>query len=267
MISLRGHLRLICGCSDGDRSVLRESYVSGSYHVSKPYWDGEVLQVQVANPTAGIFEGDRLESYVRVEQRARLFLTSTGATRLYSMEQGNAESRGSFFVERGGWLEVFPELLIPQAKARFRQRYEICLEEEAELYFAEALAPGRSAREEHYSFDWLDLRTDLISAERRIVSDRCRLRPDALPLFPWPICYYAAVWIVSERLKQHAEIWERIEALGSKTLRIGCSELLEAGWAVKILASDSMALREALRQIRKIAAEAIPYLRLQPRKW
>ncbi|MDD4931853.1 MAG: urease accessory protein UreD [Methylacidiphilaceae bacterium] len=235
--------------------------------MSKPYWDGNVLQVQISNPTAGILEGDRLECYVRVEEKARLFLTPTSAMRLHSMDAHTAESRGTFFVESDGWLEVFPELLIPQAKARFRQRNEIRIAPGGELYFAETLAPGRLAKGELYAFHALDLRTDLIFNGGTIASDRCRLCPDALPLSPWPSWYYATIWIVSEKLRQHANIWERIEALSSKTLRVGCSELLETGWGIKMLAADSMTLRSALQEIRSLVAETLPCLRLQPRKW
>ena len=267
MTPLNGRLRLVCASEPGERSILRESGASGTFHVSKPYWDGNVLQVQVSNPTGGILEGDRLESYVRVEESARLFLTPTSAMRLYSMEETGAESHAVFLVERNGWLEVFPELLIPQARARFRQHNEIRVAAGAELYFAETLAPGRLARGEAYAFDALDLRTDLLFEGRIIASDRCRLRPEALPLSPWPFWYYAAVWVVSEKFQRCADLSERIEALGSDSLQIGCSELLDAGWGVKLLARDSLTLREALRRIRSLAAETIPYLRLQPRKW
>ncbi|MDD2676177.1 MAG: urease accessory protein UreD [Methylacidiphilaceae bacterium] len=267
MTPLNGRLRLVCAREPGERSILRESGASGTFHVSKPYWDGNVLQVQVSNPTAGILEGDRLESYVRVEESARLFLTPTSAMRLYSMEEAGAESHAVFLVEKNAWLEVFPELLIPQASARFRQHNEIRVAAGAELYFAETLAPGRLARGEAYAFEALDLRTDLLFEGRIIASDRCRLRPEALPPSPWPFWYYAAVWVVSEKFQQRADVWERIEALGSDSLQIGCSELLEAAWGVKLLARDSLILREALRQVRSIAAEAIPYLRMQPRKW
>lgn len=267
MTSLNGRLRLICAAERGDRCSLRESGASGIFHVSKPYWDGRVLQVQVSNPTAGILEGDRLQCYVRVEEGARLFLTPTSAMRLYSMEKTGAESRGAFFVERNGWLEVFPELLIPQARSRFRQHNEIHLVQGAEVYYAEMLAPGRVARGELYAFAKLDLRTDLIFDGRTTVSDRCRLSPHALPISPWRAWYYAAVWIVSENLERHSTLWARIESLGSRTLRIGCTPLFEAGWGVKMLAIDSMTLRAALQEVRRILAEALPYLRLIPRKW
>ncbi|NNM28512.1 MAG: hypothetical protein HKO57_03265, partial [Akkermansiaceae bacterium] len=57
------------------RSVLHRRRAGGLCHLSKPYWNGEVLAAQLVNPTAGIFAGDEMRMRVRVGAGARVALT------------------------------------------------------------------------------------------------------------------------------------------------------------------------------------------------
>ena len=94
----------------------------------------------------------RRHSRVQVESGAGLLLTTPAANRAFRMPGGSAELELQFEVTRGGWLEFWPELFIPQAGARYRQRTVIRAEPGAELLFFEAMAPGRVASGEVFAF-------------------------------------------------------------------------------------------------------------------
>ena len=79
------------------------------FHLSKPYWDGRALLVQVVNSTAGILSGDRLATEVVVGEGASLIVTAPSASRIFTMNEGAAQATQRFTVERCGWLEVAPE--------------------------------------------------------------------------------------------------------------------------------------------------------------
>ena len=56
--ALRGHLHLAAGMrANGETYLARQSF-RAPFHLSKPYWDGHVLHVQLVNSTAGILAGD-----------------------------------------------------------------------------------------------------------------------------------------------------------------------------------------------------------------
>src|SRR6185369_2094376 len=108
-----GHLRLQAAVRAGGRTVLAGQSFRAPYHLSKPYWDADAgtLLVQVVNPTAGILEGDFLESAIGVEKGASLLVTTPSASRVFKMAGGSAECRQHFTVAKGAWLEVLPEPL------------------------------------------------------------------------------------------------------------------------------------------------------------
>ena len=90
MTSLDGHLRLVCA-ADARGTYIAEQSFRAPMHISKAYWDGVVLLVNVINPTAGIFGGDTICAHVTVESGARVLLTSPSAARFHPSQ--DRESR------------------------------------------------------------------------------------------------------------------------------------------------------------------------------
>src|SRR6478672_8677605 len=156
MQTLAGHLHLVCSTDGAGGSYISHQSFSAPFHISKSYQSGHALMVQVINPTAGLFAGDRLESAIRVEHGARLHISTPSSTRIHTMHSGMAQTLQSFHVAEGGWLEYSPASLIPQRRGRYRQTTRVELERGAELFFFETLAPGRVACGECFEFHELD---------------------------------------------------------------------------------------------------------------
>ena len=74
--SLNGNLHLVCSASPERGTYLAAQSFSAPIHVSKAYWNGEMLLVNVVNQTAGIFGGDAITSHIVVEPGARVLLSS-----------------------------------------------------------------------------------------------------------------------------------------------------------------------------------------------
>lgn len=132
---LTGHLDLVCAADDQGRTFIRSQSFRAPFHISKPYWDGRALIVQIVNPTAGVLAGDVLSSRVAVESGARVLLTTPSANRIHAMPTGSASMEQKFVVEKDAWLEVMPELFIPQAQCRYRQRTTIEVAADGEIFF------------------------------------------------------------------------------------------------------------------------------------
>jgi urease accessory protein len=251
---LRGHLELVCGLDAAGSSSLRRQSFCAPVHLSKPHLDAGVLVVNVVNPTAGLLAGDRVHYSVQVETRAALMLTTPSASRVHRMPDGYAEVRQDFQVAAGGWLECWPELMIPQSGARYHQQTSIRIEKGGELLFFETLAPGRVASGETFGFDELIWATDLFHGVRQIARERYRLSPGNGSLTPlrtrFPTAYYASAFVVTPHLAADAECWARIHELHAEDAWIGVSALAEGAWVVKLLAADSLALRRKIGAVR-----------------
>jgi urease accessory protein len=193
---LTGHLELVCAVDAGGRSYIREQSFCAPIHLSKPHLDAGVLVVNVANPTAGLFAGDRVRYQVAVESGARLLLTAPSASRAHRIVAGDARVEQEFRVAAGGWLESWPELFIPQGGARYRQRTSLHVEEGGEALQIEMIAPGRAASGEAFAFAELDWQTDVFLGPMKIGRERYVLTPDSPTLGAirarFPAAYYAS---------------------------------------------------------------------------
>lgn len=254
-MSLHGHLDLLAAADTAGRTVLRRQSFAAPIHISKPHRDAGWLVVNLASPAPGLLAGDRVNVRVDVESGARLMLTAPSANRIHAMPAGHAELTQSFRVASGAALDVWPEYLIPQAGARYRQRTRIEVAPGGSLLWTETIAPGRAAAGEIFAFTELRIATDLhigsIHAlrERYVLTLGDALQRALLRQFATP--YYASVLCVSPCLAAANDAVPRIAAScqGDGVL-LGVSRLAADAWAVKIVAGSSPDLRQAVAVVR-----------------
>lgn len=267
---LNGQLDLVCEADEHGRSFIGRQSFRAPFHLSKPYWDGHALLVQIVNPTAGVLAGDVLASSVAVESGARLLLTTPSANRIHSMPTGSASLEQQFSVAAGAWLEVMPELFIPQAHCRYRQRTTVDVAAGGELFFVETLAPGRVARGEAFEFSEVEWEFELRHAGELIARERFALRPSdestSALRGQFPIGYYASCYVITPRISPDDEIWRTIHSLGRDTVGVGVSRLVAGGSTIKVLAVDSIQLSHTLKAIRELLAPFLPPLLSAHRK-
>jgi len=269
-LSLRAELR-----SDGRTAIGAQAF-RAPYHVSKPYWDADTgtLLVQVVNPTAGILSGDRLESSVEVASGAALLLTTPSASRVFRMRTGEAGSTQRFNVERGGWLEVLPEPIVPHRGSVFHQRTSLTVAEGGSAFYADLLMPGRVAHGEAWRWSRLVLELDVRHGGERLLHERfdqdgAGLRElAALAGAGEGACFGNAVVIADGLGVEASPAWrDQLHSLHTDGVWIGASQLrLGGGWSIKFVASDGVRLRHTLKEIRRILRPACAHLACDARK-
>ncbi len=126
--------------------------------------------VYLANPTAGILQGDHLKVRVKVAPNAKAHLTTQSATKLFAMPDGSASQETELIVEPGAYLEYLPDQMIPFRGARFSQSTSMTVASDATLIYREIIAPGRTARGESLAYDCFKSRLSIDT-------------PDGLPIY------------------------------------------------------------------------------------
>ena len=132
------------------------------------YLDGrleDMAYVFLANPTAGIFQGDHQCIAVNVEAGAKAHVTNQSATKVHTMPEGSASQETQLTVGDGAYLEYLPEPLIPFKGSRFSQSTTITVAPTGTLLYWEILAPGRVARGESLAYEWLENRLTIRTPE------------------------------------------------------------------------------------------------------
>jgi len=254
---VRGHLRIECRVDAARRTFLAKQAFRAPVHLSKPHWDGNHLIINVVNPTAGLFAGDHVEMNVRVCQGASTVLTSPSAARVFRARDsiGKAQVTQSLVVEGGGRLDVFPEILIPHAGARYVQTTRIDVEPGGELFFTEMIAPGRTASGEAFDYDQLEFSIDLRSAGKLAVRECYRLTSHTESIQAvrrdFPSAYFASAFIVSQ-VPADDSFQRAVSSMSASHVLAGASRPAENVYAIKLVAADSMSLRAAVAGIRAL---------------
>ena len=257
--SIHGHLELRSDVrGDGTPYLSRQSF-RAPIHLSKSHVESGSLLVHLVNPTAGFFDGDRLDLDVTAGAGSRMILSTPGASRVYRARgEAPALCQQRLRVERDAFLEWIPEPFIPQAGARYHQRTIIELEENAGLFFFEWIAPGRVARGEVFDYHRLRWELDLKLAGRLVAREQFELRPDDHSLaalrdkFPAAHCITAYVAGIPD------DAWpsEEIDLLGSDRIYLGHGPLAGNVRLVRALCADSLAARSLMSGLRELLYRA-----------
>lgn len=267
---LSGFLHLECAQDSSGRTFISKQGFRAPLQIGKGYWTGEVLLIQAVNPTAGLFRGDSVETKILVRNGAKILFTSPSATRSHTMESGRAEVEQYYSVETNGWLEIWPELFIPQRSSDYEQRTRIETETGASFFLVETLAPGRVAHHESLAFRRIAIDLELRRAGKLIALERYELTPDhpatriLKARFPNPYSLTAYFSFRSARLGD-AEL-EAIYQLHSDSCWVGCSEIESGVYCLRMVGGESGYLRENISAVRRILVPHEPALAVSPRK-
>lgn len=258
--SIRGHLDLRSDVrADGTPFLSRQSF-RAPVHLSKAHVESGALVVQLVNPTAGFFDGDRLDLSVTAGKGSHLVLSTPGASRVHRARSDQPAHCGQrLTVEAGGFLEWIPEPFIPQAGARYFQRTEIALEENAGLIFFEWITPGRTARGETFAYESLRWELDLQVAGTLIARERFELRPGNLSLTALRERFPAAHYLTAYAAGIMADAWpaEALDGLAREGVYLGHGPLTEGVFMVRALCRDSLAARALLADLRGILHDSV----------
>jgi urease accessory protein len=266
--ALEGHLRLrAVRTADGSTALSDQSF-RAPFHLSKPNWDpdAQVLHVQVVNPTAGILEGDRLESSIVAEAGAALLVTTPSASRLFRMTGGgHASGRQHFAVAREATLEVFPEPIVPHRGSTYHQETTIEAAEGSTLLFIDQLMPGRLAHGEAWSWDRLVLGLTVRRAGELILRERLDQSGATLrSLSEFAGTGTGACFANIVFLPPHDDVspaWRaEVAALHRDGVWLGLSRLRSCGWSLRIISPDALRLRDVLAELRAILRRSYPRL-------
>ena len=256
---MKGHLHITCTTEGTGISHLSHQSFCAPLHLSKPHVDADALVVNVVNPTAGLFDGDEVTVRATVESGARLVLTTPSSSRIYQSRSGRAAIvRQEIQIETGGFVEILPEPLIPQAGSIYHQTTTLQAAMGAELLFFEWLTPGRVASGEVFRFTRLNWETTVVYDQQCIARERYRIdpsQPETLTALTakFPQAHYLGCFFLTDNPFPQAVI----EALNNDTTYLGWSALPAGGHTIKALCADSLSARKLLGALREILYAAL----------
>ena len=258
--SISGHLHLRCETrEDGTPFIAHQSF-QAPVHLSKAHLsdDGKILVLTIVNPTAGFFDGDKVDSDVTVGRGAALALSTPSSSRVFRTRSGkDAVCDQKFSVESGGFLEWIPEAFIPHSGARYVQRTQVNLDPGAGLLFIDWISPGRVARGEIFQYENLRWEFDLRHSGKLISRERYDMSGEGLEGITamFEAGHYISIYIAGPMLENFPT--SEVDGLNNEDTYLGHG-LLEGGeaMAIRALCRDSLSARRLIERIRPMLYHA-----------
>ena len=152
-----------------DKTKLTDLYSTGPQRVNRVMYLDEALPdlavVFIQSVGGGIVQGDRLAVEISLGPGARAHVTTQSATKVYRMERNYATQRLEVRVERGAYLELMTDFIIPYEGARFYNEIDLAVASDATMIYSEAVSPGRVAFGESFAYELLHTRLRARSLE------------------------------------------------------------------------------------------------------
>jgi urease accessory protein len=141
----------------------------GSLRLRFPAACAGAQEAVLINTAGGVAGGDRLTIDLRLEERARLVVTTASAEKIYRSESAPASLAVAASLAEGAELTWLPHETILFDRARLVRSFDIDLAPTARLLFAEAVVLGRTAMGE--------------TVREGLLADRWRVRRGARLIF------------------------------------------------------------------------------------
>jgi len=145
------------------KTVMKEQFSKIPLYVQRALYLEESLPsmayLYVISVSEGILQGDRYRIDIALKNNARAHVTTTGATKLYSMERNYATQIVNISLDDGCYLEYVPDQIIPYAHSRFYQKTSFKVHNNSTLLYSEMVVPGRVAHGESFDYDVCYLKT------------------------------------------------------------------------------------------------------------
>jgi urease accessory protein len=251
--SLAGHLHLRCEARADGVSFIAHQDFRAPIHIGKGHIDHGRLVLNLVNPTAGFFDGDRVETDISVGPGAHLVLGTPAASRVYRTRSGKpAANHQKFRVGENASLEWNPEPFIPHAGASYVQSTEIDLHPSASLLYLDWLAPGRVAKGEVFAYEKLRWELDLNIGDKTIARERYYLQPGDHSLESlrarFPAAHYVSVYAAGAMTGHWPA--DELDGLTQDNVYLGHGPLRDGVFVIRALCRDSLAARGLMTQLR-----------------
>lgn len=241
---LTGILDLEIGNDQNGKSVARKIFHQGGIKVQRPiYLDGGTTPCfYLLNPHGALLDSDDYLIKIKLQEKAKLTLTTQGATIVYKTPEKEAYQESNIHLAKDSYFEYLPGAIIGYRNARFFQKNIVHMEKGATFLYLDIVTPGWCPEREDFPYDYIRLKSEVYIENELVVYDHIKLNPleqDFNVLgYMEGYTHIGTFMVVSDLVTD--EIIDRIQELLAEEdydVKFGISKLPASGFTVRILAN------------------------------
>lgn len=261
MTSWTGELRLHVENRKG-KTVAKGVYFQGALKVMRPIYHNDSGEVcyYILNPGGGYLDGDRYRMNIKLEEQARLTLTTQSATKVYKTPETHVYQETEIFLKKGSILEFVPDPLIAYRQARYKQKNVIHMEKGATYLYSDIITPGWSPDGKRFSYDWIQLKNEIYLDQELVAYDHIKLSPALQNVetigFMEGFTHLGSMVVIGEQTTP--ELLDRIyQVIQPKTsnYKVGISQLSVKGFTVRVLANSTQVIESIFMNLHHIISQ------------
>ncbi|NRG46822.1 urease accessory protein UreD [Bacillus sp. CRN 9] len=228
------------------KTIAKRVFFQGAFKVMRPIYHDDSGKVcyYLLNPGGGYLDGDRYKMDISAEEGAKVTLTTQSATKVYKTPNNYAYQETVIYLKKGSYLEYLPDPLIAYQNARYKQKNVIHMEKGATFLYTDILTPGWSPNGDYFSFDSVQLITEINWDGKLGVFDHIKLTPAQQNLselgYMEGYSHLGSMIIISEQTSTSIidEIYQSIE-MEEIDIKFGLSKLEVPGFSLRILGNST----------------------------
>ncbi|MGW6380028.1 urease accessory protein UreD [Peribacillus butanolivorans] len=244
------------------KTVAKRVYFQGALKVMRPIYFDDSGQVcyYLLNPGGGYLDGDRYKMEISADEGSKVTLTTQSATKVYKTPKGYAYQETHIHLQKGSYLEYLPDPLIAYENAHYKQKNVVHMESGATFIYTDILTPGWSPEGKKFSYNTIQLVTEVYLNGKLGVFDHIKLMPEQQTLsglgFMEGYTHLGSMIAVSEYTNNSLldELYEVIQ-IEESSFKFGISKLAVPGFSIRILANSTQVIERILDQCQKILSE------------
>jgi len=244
------------------KTVAKRVYFQGAFKVMRPVYHDDSGQVcyYLLNPGGGYLDGDRYRMEISLDEGANVTLTTQSATKVYKSPKGYAYQETEIYLKKDSYLEYIPDPLIAYQNAHYKQKNVIRMEKGAAFLYTDILTPGWSPNGQQFSYDTVQLATEIHWDGELGVFDHIKLTPAQQDLsklgYLEGYSHLGSMIIVGSRTNDSLldEIYQSIQ-LERSNLMFGLSKLEVPGFSLRVLANSTPLIQQIFSNCRRIVNE------------
>jgi len=176
-VSLNSSLHIKAGFKN-NKTFLKESYCTHPYKIANVTEDksGDLLRLMMMSSSPGILDKDKYTVEIDIEENAKLWLTTQGYQRIFTMKNGATQNL-KVDIRNKGSFAYLPHPNVPHESSDFISHNTIHLAVNHELLWSEITTCGRKGSGEEFKFTRYKNITQIYIDGRLVVKENVLLEP------------------------------------------------------------------------------------------
>ncbi|KKK38964.1 urease accessory protein UreD [Mesobacillus campisalis] len=246
------------------KTVAGNVFFQGAFKVMRPIYHDDSGQVcyYLLNPGGGYLDGDRYRMKISAGEDSKVTLTTQSATKVYKTPKDHVYQESEILLKKGSYLEYLPDPLIAYENAHYKQKNVVRMESGSTFLYTDILTPGWSPSGEKFSYDTIQLKTEIYLDGKLGVFDHIKLSPEDNSVeglgFMEGFTHLGSLMAVSEETDNQLldELYDKIYS-EQANIKFGLSKLAIPGLSIRVLANSTQIIERIFNDCHKIISRKL----------